>query len=117
MPFGAKISAEDRPASLAAPWQGKPQPLAQLLVASFAHIFALDDVDNVLGDVRRVIGDAFQIPGDQNEVEGTRDGGRVAHHVRQELAEDLITQSVHLIVAIDDMACELRVLANKSVEA
>src|SRR6266436_3892532 len=68
------------------------------------------------GDVGRVVGNALQVAGDQNQVEGARDGGRITHHVRQELAKDLVTQTIYFVIAIDNIACKLWIPSNKGIK-
>ena len=58
----------------------------------------MDDVDDVLGDVGGVVADAFEIFGDEDELEGGKDYAGIAHHVGEQLAEDLVAEVVDLVV-------------------
>jgi len=81
-----------------------------------AHVLALYDVDDVFGDVGGVIADALEILGDQNEFESRKHNAGIAHHIGEQLAEDLIAVVIHLVVAFQDFAREIDVAADHCVQ-
>jgi hypothetical protein len=81
-----------------------------------ADVLALNDVNHVFGYVRGVIADALEILGYQNQFEGGEDDAGIAHHVREELAEDLVAVVVHGIIHGQNFLCELDVAADYRVE-
>ena len=82
-----------------------------------ADVAADDDVDDVLGDVGGVVADAFEVFGDQNQLECREDHGGIFHHVGKQLAEHLIAQAVHFVVAAHDGIGQLDVALHEGVEA
>src|SRR5262245_21203916 len=63
-----------------------------------ANVLRLDHENHVLGDIRRVVGDAFQVATDQDERQRVRNGLRIRHHGRNELAEELVLEAIDLVV-------------------
>ena len=82
-----------------------------------ADVLALDDVDDVFGDVGGVVADAFEIFGDEDEFERGEDHAGIAHHVGEELAEDLVAVVVDLIVHGENFLGELDVAADDGVQS
>ena len=82
-----------------------------------ADVAAGDDVDDVFGDVGGVVADAFEIFGDENQLERRKDDGGIFHHVGEQLAEHLIAEQIHLVVASEDAAGEFHVAANQGIQA
>src|SRR3990172_11428881 len=87
------------------------------LGAGVADVVAGDDVNYVLGDIGGMVGDALQIFGHQDQLEGLKDHGGITHHVAQQLAEDLVAQAVHLVVANQHRTGQLDVAVDQCVEA
>ena len=87
-----------------------------LLIRVVPHVLRLRDEDHVLGDVGRVVGDPLQVPADQDEAERALDRPGVGHHVGEELAEHLVLELVHLVVALEHVAGVLGVLLDERVE-
>ena len=77
-----------------------------------ADVAAGYEVDYVFGDVGGVVADAFEIFGDEDEFEGGEDLGAVFHHVGEEFAEELVAQSVYLIIAAEDALREVLIAAD-----
>ena len=65
------------------------------------YVAAGDEVNHVFGDVCRVISDAFDVFRHQNKLESGEHHGGVFHHVGKQLAEELVAQPVHLIIALE----------------
>jgi hypothetical protein len=84
--------------------------------AGVADVLALDDVDDVFGDVGGVVADTFEIFGDEDELEGGEDDAGIAHHVGEELSEDLVAVMVDLIVGGENFLGEVNVAADDGVE-
>ena len=82
-----------------------------------ADVAAGDEVNHVFGDIDGVVADALEILGDENELERGEDDGGIFHHIGKELAEELVAQAIHLIVALHDAAGEFLVAADQGVEA
>src|SRR5262245_2813352 len=104
-----RASARDTPPSIPAGSRGSGQRVA--------HHLALDQEHDHLGDVRGMVGDALQEARDQDEPDRARDRLRVAHHVREQLAEDLLLDAVHLVVSGADLARQVRVPGHEGVQA
>ena len=81
-----------------------------------ADVLALDDINDVFGDVGGVVANAFEIFGYQDQFKGGEDYAGVAHHVGEQLAEDLVAEVVALVVHGEDFLGQLDVAANHGVQ-
>ncbi len=75
-----------------------------------------DDIDDLLGDVLGVVTDAFDGAGDPDDVDGRRDGARIFHHVRDQLADDRLEFGIDIGVGLDDVGCLRRVETGEGIE-
>jgi hypothetical protein len=80
------------------------------------NVLALDDVDDVFGDIGGMVADALEVFGDEDELESGKDDAGIAHHVGEQLAEDLIAVVIDLIVHGEDFLGELDVAADDGVQ-
>ena len=76
----------------------------------------LDDEDDVLGDIGGVVADALEVAGDQNQVDGGLDRPRIAQHVGQQLAKNLILQRVEPVVLPQHRLRQTDVARDEGVE-
>src|SRR5262249_43156539 len=65
-----------------------------------ADVRALDHVDDHLGQVLGVVAHALDGLGDEHEVDAGRDGARIFHHERDELAQEALELLVDLVVLL-----------------
>src|SRR6266404_796020 len=82
-----------------------------------ANVASGDHVDHVFGDIGGVVGDAFQVLRHQDQLEGGVHDRRIAHHIGQQLAENLVAELVDLIVAREHGARQFDVTAHQRIEA
>src|SRR6266545_8167901 len=77
------------------------QLCADLLRGGMSHVFAPDDVDDVLGDILGVIADAFDRLGDEHDLERRRYRPRIFHHVADELPQDGEERGIDRLIVAD----------------
>ena len=65
-----------------------------------SNVASLDDEDDIFSNIGGVVPDAFQMTRDENQFNTRLNGSRVAEHIRQQLAEDLIFQTVQDIIPL-----------------
>src|SRR6266550_5028299 len=82
-----------------------------------ANVASGDHVDHVFGDVGGVVSDAFQVLGHQDQLEGGVHDRRIAHHIGQQFAENLVAELVDLIVAGQHGARQVDIAAHQRIEA
>src|SRR5271169_2299647 len=87
-------------------------PTLPAIEGRVADVAAGYEIDYVFGDVGGVVADAFQIFGYEDQLEGGEDLGAVFHHVGQQLAEELIAETVNLVVAAEDALREFLIAAD-----
>lgn len=81
-----------------------------------ADVAACHEVDYVFGDVRGVVADAFEVLGYQDQFESRENLRGIFHHVSEQLAEKLIAQAVHLIIAAEHALGEILIGAHQRIQ-
>src|SRR5271169_3569033 len=87
-------------------------PMLPAVEGWVADVAACYEIDYVFGDVGGVVAYAFQVLGYQDQLEGGEDLGAVFHHVGEEFAEELIAETVNLVVAAEDALREFLIAAD-----
>jgi len=83
--------------------------------AGVADVLALDDVDDVFGDIGGVVADALEVFGDEDELESGEDNAGIAHHVGEQLAENLVAVVIDLVIGGEDFLRQFDVAADDGV--
>ena len=71
----------------------------------------LDAEGKLVGVGSLWVSDALEILGNEDQLKGLKDDRGISHHVAEQFAENLVAQSVYLIVADQDGAGQLDVAA------
>jgi hypothetical protein len=74
-------------------------------------------VDHVFGDVCGVVADALNVLGNENQLECSEHDSGILHHVSEQLAEHLVAEAIHLVVAYENTASQLDIALDERVEA